>query len=267
MSFLKPASKPGNMPKQPDTGRRSFMWKIGAATSAVLASAVPGASMRESNKDGHLKARVDQLSNQLGILEDESAVRGLHQTYESLLHGGGYEDVVDLFAEDGEVIFNGGVFKGKSGGVRRLYCERFKSGLTGRRIEPPPDFQIGDGPQQDRVEVETDRRSAKARFAYSMQVGTPMISDSQLVKMARLHGEGILKWWEGGTCELCCVKDMKEGAWKIKRLEYRASSRAYYRPGLSHARPISVPAFSTAYPEDPAGPDTLIRQAQELRNA
>jgi hypothetical protein len=51
---------------------------------------------------------------------------------------------------------------------------------------------------------------------------------------------------------------MKYGNWKIKRLEYRVLSKAYYRPGRSYARQISVPPFSKVYPEDPAGPDRLI---------
>jgi hypothetical protein len=266
MDVLKSLSKPSNSPGKPNAGRRSFLWKVGAAISATLASAVPSMS-NHSNQGAGLDAEVDRLSNQLGILEDENAIRGLQQTYENLLHNGKYEEVMDLFIDDGEVIFNGGVFKGKSGGVRRLYCERFKSGLTGRKIEPAPGFQINAEQQQDIVEVATDRRSAKTRFAYSMQVGTPIVPDSQLVRMARLHGEGIMKWWEGGTYELSYVKDMKDGVWKIKRLEYRVLSKAYYRPGISHAGPISVPPFSKAYPEDPAGPDKLISQAQELRKA
>jgi len=250
-------SNPADIPKQPDKGRRSFIWKIGAAMSAVLASAVPAISRPRVNNDVDLKAKVDQLSNQLGIIEDENAIRRMNQTYENLLDKGMYEEVTNLFTEDGEVIFNGGVFKGKNSGISRLYLERFRPGLTGKKIEPAPGFQLNTGQQQDIVEVATDRRSARARFTYSMQVGTPIISDSQLVKMARLHGEGIMKWWEGGIYEISYVKDVKCGDWKIKRLEHRVLSKAYYRPGISHARPISVPAFSKAYPEDPAGPDRL----------
>ena len=102
-----------------------------------------------------------------------------------------------------------------------------------------------------------DRKTASASFSYSIQVGAPIVSDSQLVQMARLHGEGIRKWWEGGTYEISYVKDSRDSAWKIKRLEYRVLSKADYRPGKPHARPISIPHFSEVYPEDPAGPDIL----------
>ena len=73
-----------------------------------------------------------------------------------------------------------------------------------------------------------------------------------------------MKWWEGGIYEVSYLKDMKDGGWKIKRLEYRVLSKADYRPGKSCARPISVPLFSKVYPADPAGPDSLTDNDQEL---
>jgi hypothetical protein len=258
MDILKSASKPNGSPEQPNTGRRSFMWKIGAAMSAVLAIAAPGMSRPRINRHTDLKARVNQLSNQLGILDDKNAIRKLHQTYETCLNNRMYEEVVNLFTDNGEVIFNGGVFKGRNRGVRRLYCDHFSSGLTGKRIEPAPGFQPDTEQQQDMVEVSPDRRSAMARFTYSIQVGTPLKSDLQLVKMARLQGEGIMKWWEGGVYEVSYVKEPKDGNWRIKRLEYRALSKADYKPGRSYAKPISVSPFSKVYPEDQAGPDRLI---------
>jgi hypothetical protein len=267
MDILKSQSKASDSPNQPNTGRRSFMWKIGAAMTALLATAVPGMSRPRVKHGTGLKARVDQLSNQLGILEDENAIRGLHKYYESLLNNSKYEEVVNLFTDNGEVIFNGGIFKGRKRGVRRVYCDRFRSGLTGKKIEPAPGFQSDTEQQQDIVEVATDRKSARAQFPFSIQVGTPIVSDSQLVKMARLHGEGIMKWWEGGIYQVSYMKDTKTGSWKIKRLEHRVSSKADYRPGRSYARPISVPLFSKVYPEDPAGPDRLITRSKNLRKA
>jgi hypothetical protein len=263
MDILKSTSKPNDTPNYPNTGRRSFMWKMGAAMSAILATAVPGMSRARINRDTGLKAQVDQLSNQVGILEDENAVRKLHQEYVNLLNNSMYEEVITLFTDNGEVIFNGGVFKGKKRGVRRLYCDHFRQGLTGKSVEPAPGFQPDIEKQQDIVEVARDRKSARGRFTYSMQVGAPIISDSQLVKMARLHGEGIMKWWEGGIHEVSYVKDIKDEAWKIKRIEYRVLSKADYRAGRSYAKPIDVPAFSKTYPADPTGPDKLIRAGTE----
>jgi hypothetical protein len=171
-----------------------------------------------------------------------------------------YEDVVGMFADKADVIFNGGVFAGKDQGVRRLYCDHFSEGWTGKKIEPAPGFELDPSQLQDVVEVAPDRKSAKAQFPYSMQVGTPLISDLPLLDMARRQGQGILQWWEGGIHEISYVKE--GDAWKIKRLEYRVLSKANYKPGRSYAKPISVPIFSETYPENPTGPDKLITQRE-----
>ena len=224
--------------------------------SAVLASAVAGVSKSSPDHDSGLKSEVDRLSNQIGRLEDANVIRKLHQTYESSLDKGLYEVVVNMFADDGEVVFNGGVFAGKDRGVRRLYCDHFSQGWTGRKIEPAPGFEPDPAQLQDVVEVAPDRKSARARFHYSMQVGTLIISDSQLVQMARLQGQGILRWWEDGVYEASYVKE--GDGWKIKKLEFRVMSKANYTPGRAYATAIDVPAFSGVYPENPTGPDKLL---------
>ena len=224
--------------------------------SAVLASTVAGVSKSGPDHGAGLKDEMDKLSNQIGCLEDAKAIRRLHQTYESYLDKGMYEEAVNLFADEGQVVFNGGVFAGKNKGVRRLYCDHFSQGRTGRKIEPAPGFQLDDAQRQDVVEVAPDRKSASARFPYSMQVGTPIISDSLLVQMARLQGQGILQWWEGGVYEASYVKE--GDGWKINKLEFRVMSKANYTPGRAYATPIDVPAFSKTYPENPSGPDGLI---------
>jgi hypothetical protein len=254
MDISKPKSAIGNSPK-PDTGRRSFIWKTGAAMSAVVASAVAGIPNRKMNPDTGLSDQLEHLSNRIGSLEDANAIRRLHQTYESSLDRGMYEEVAGMFAEDAEVAYNGGLFSGKDG-IRRLYCDHFASGLTGRKIEPAPGFEPDPAQQLDIVEVAGDRNAATGQFPYSMQVGAPMTGDSSLVEMARLQGEGIVHWWESGVHEVSYVK--KDNTWKIRKLEYRVTSKADYKPGRAYAKPISVPPFSKAYPENPTGPDKLI---------
>ena len=249
MDFVKSLSKQ-------NTGRRSFLWKAGAAMSAAVAAAVPGMANHKSNLGEGLNAEVNRLSNRLGILEDENTIRTLHQTYETLLDRGRYEDVPDLFADDAEVVFNGGAFKGRKDGVSRLYGDCFRSGLTGKKIGSAPNFEVDSEQRREFIKVSADRLSASGQFPYSMRVGTPMTGDSSLVRMARLQGEGIVKWWEGGTCEVSYVK--VGGAWKISRLEYHATSKADYKPGRTHATPIDVPAFSSVFPVNPTGPDRLV---------
>lgn len=258
MDSLKSASARGEGRGQASPGRRSFVCRLAGGLSAVLASAVPGLASRRTG----IGARTggDRPVDRLGILEDEIAIRRLHETYESLLDNGRYESVVGLFAENAKVVFNGGIFEGRARGVRRLFVACFRPALTGRRIEVPPGLESEMDRQPALVTVAADRRSADARFAYSIQVGAPMVPDSQLTRMARLQGEGIRKWWEGGSCEACYVRDPGDGGWRIDRLEYRVVSRADYRRGGSCPRPIAVPAFSKVFPEDPAGPDRLAQR-------
>jgi hypothetical protein len=254
MAILKPTAETGIRPK-PSTGRRSFIWKAGAAMSAVAASAVAGFSKTGADRGTGLQDEIDRLSGRLGCIEDANAIRRLQQAYETLLTEGKYGEVAGMFADDAEVLYNGGLFSGKNG-IHRLYCSHFASGLTGKKIEPPPGFALDPAQQFDTVEVAADRRTASGRFPYSMQAGTPMTENSSLVEMARLQGGGIVQWWEGGLCEARYVKS--GDTWKITRLEYRAASKADYKPGRTYAKPIDIPAFSSAFPQNPAGPDKLI---------
>jgi hypothetical protein len=262
MATLKPTSETGSSPKS-NTGRRSFIWKTGAAMSAMVASAVAGISKSGADQSTGLQDQIDRLSAQVGILEDANAIRKLHQSYETYLDQGMYEEVVSLFADDGQVYFNGGIFSGKDKGIRRLFQCHFAEGLTGKKIElePAPGCQLVAAQQPEEIEVATDRQSAKAFFWFSMRAGTPMDSESTLVQMARLQGQGIVHWWEGGICENSYVK--VGNVWKIKRIGYRTIVQANPASSWAYAKPISVPLFSKAYPEHPTGPDKLV--APELR--
>ena len=250
-------SNTDNIRKQTDTGRRSFLWKVGVGISAALAATVPAIAKPVISRNKNSKNSIDSLSRQLAALENEKSIRELHKTFEDMLDNGRYSDVLNMFTNDAEVVFNGGVYKGKRG-LKRLFCENFSAGQIGKRIDQAPGFQLKPGQQQDMVEISPDQKSAKAGFTYSIQVGAPIDSDSLIAKMSRLHGEGIMKWWEGGVYELSCIKDIKDGSWKINRLEYKTLAKADYKPGRSYAKAISVPQFSKVYPKDPAGPDRLI---------
>jgi len=237
---------------QADRGRRSFIWKVGAGMSAVAAATVPGYAKTLFSSDK--KTNIDDLAKLITILENEKIINVLHKQYEELLDKGRYSEIPAMFTDNAEVVFNGGLFKGTSG-IKRLFCNCFASGMTGRKINHAPGIDFK--PEQDRVEISPDQRSAKAIFTYSIQVGAPIDSDSTLVKMARLQGEGIRKWWEAGVYEVSYVKDIK--GWKIERLEYKTFAKADYKPGQSYAKPISIPIFSKVFPAEPFGPDRLVK--------
>ena len=215
--------------------RRSFLKKSGAALSGALAAiAVGSAKATTANTDEGLALRLAKL-------EDANAVRKVYLVYESAINQGRYEDAWNLFAADSEVSFGGGIFSGKDQGVRRLYLENFRQGLTGKKVEmsgTTVDMTA------ENIETAADRKSAKAAFPYSMRVGTPMDASLQLVQMARLHGGGILHWGESGHCEAAFVKEGEN--WKISRIEYRS------------VQPGNAARFTKTYPENAIGPDSLV---------
>ena len=229
-----------------DRSRRSFFFRLGAGASGALA-ATAGLARDASPEDS-------SLALQVALLRDEQALRELHRSFERALDSARYEDVVEMFADDAEVIFNGGVFANRSRGVGRVF-ERFRSGKTGQRMEPAPGYELAD--RRERVEVAADRLSATAIFPFSIRVGMPVEFESSLASMARLHGEGVRTWWEGGVYNVIYRRRSVEDAWAIGRLEFDTQSRADYRSGRSHAGAITVPRLAIVYPDDPLGPDAL----------
>jgi len=225
-----------------NTGRRSFIWKMGAAMSAgVLASTVPAAAKSGKTDDPGTDKSVRELSEKHAILEAEKSIIGLYHTYESLLNDDNYGEISGLFVTDGEAVYNGGIFRGRDTGVTRLYTKQFRRGLTGKSVDAALGSKEGYA-----IEISQDHLSATASFPFAIQAGSPMVSDSVLVSMARLQGGGINKWRENGVCQLSLTRKGRVDAWMIKRLEY-----------LTESKSASVPAFTEVFPADPAGPDAL----------
>jgi hypothetical protein len=220
-----------NAVKAVRASRRSFFWKLGAGISTTVASTVglarPGA------------VETDELSLRVAMLEEEKLLRRLHDAYQQAMDKGHHEEALGMFAADAAVLFNGREFSQRGQGLSRLYREHFPAGKTGGRMQPAPGFGLDASRQQDRVQIAADRLTATAAYPYSIQVGMPIESETSLASMARLHGEGVQTWWEGGVYNATYVK-AAEGSWKIRRLEYNTLSRADYRPGRSYATAIAV---------------------------
>src|SRR3569833_4122324 len=117
-----------------------------------------------------LAQRVEQLAEEVGRLDDAQAIRKLQHAYGYYLDKCLYDEVVDLFADDGEVRFMGGAFKGKAG-LRRLYCDRFRKSFTGGHNGPVYGFLLDHLQLQDIVDVAPDRGTGRARFRCLMLVG------------------------------------------------------------------------------------------------
>ncbi|WP_159500470.1 nuclear transport factor 2 family protein [Microbacterium sp. 18062] len=189
-----------------------------------------------------LLARVDRL-------EAAQAVRTLHHTYGYYLDKCLYEDVVDLFADDADAVFLGGLYRGK-GGVRRLFVERFQRRFTDGLNGPRFGFLLDHPQHQDVITVSEDGRSARGRFRCTMQAG--------LHDAAKESYPGRLsmdQWWEGGLYENEYVKE--DGVWKIARLNYRPVWHGEYGEGWAHKEPMDQ-FRGGLFPEDPLGPDAHL---------
>ena len=148
-----------------------------------------------------LERRIEELTTQVGILEDTQAIRTLQHKYGYYMDKAFYEAVVDLFSDDCEIRFMGGLFRGKAG-AKRLFVDRFRAKFAGGTEGPKPGLLMEHIQLQDIIDVAPDRKTAKARFRYFMQGGTHYTTGN------------ASQWWEGGLYENVYVKD--NGTWKIK---------------------------------------------------
>jgi carotenoid cleavage dioxygenase len=193
-------------------------------------------------------SELESLRNELGMLRDAAAIRNLQHSYGYFMDKGLYQEVVDLFTDDGELHFMGGVFIGKAG-LERLYCGRLREGFT-HGINGPAYGMICEHIQlQDVIHVADDRRSARARFR------ALLIGGSHVTKTDR-NPRLPLQWWEGGLYEN--EYRCEDGVWKIRILGHHLTFQANYEEGWAHSAVTSGTLWTKPYPEDPQGPDRIV---------
>ncbi|MGH3165112.1 MAG: nuclear transport factor 2 family protein [Trebonia sp.] len=197
--------------------------------------------------------RIAGLEHRLGIVEDVLAIRNLQHAYGYYLDKCLYDEVVDLFAEDGEVIFIGGVYKGKKGAAR-LYAGRFRNNFANGKNGPSHGRLLDHPILQDIVHVSDDRETGYARFRVLMQAGTHYSVATERTP--------VRQWLEGGLYENIYVRE--DGVWKIKRLFYRPFWHGTMEHGWAYTPADYVPNASVTYPEDPYGPDELLENPPRL---
>ena len=195
-----------------------------------------------------LAQRVEQLAEEVGRLNDVQAIRKLQHAYGYYLDKCLYDEVVDLFADDGEVRFMGGAFKGKAG-LRRLYCDRFRKSFTGGHNGPVYGFLLDHLQLQDIVDVAPDRGTGRARFRCLMQAGS-----HESKKDAPPHLPS--QWWEGGIYENDYVRE--SGTWKIKVLNYNVVYHGLYATGWAHTPANIVSFFKETKPKKEMGTDEIV---------
>jgi len=106
--------------------------------------------------------RIAQLEHQIGILEDKDAIKTLHYKYGYYIDKCMWVEAVDLFADDAEVRFANGIYKGKKG-AHRLYVGWFQKLFTGGYNGPIYGFLLEHMIFQFIIDVAPDRKTAKAR--------------------------------------------------------------------------------------------------------
>jgi SnoaL-like domain len=199
-----------------------------------------------------LAARVEKLENELGIQQDIHQIRRIQYSYGYFIDKSQYNEVADLFSDNGEVWFLGGIYKGKAG-VRRLYIERFQTHFTQGHNGPRYGWLLDHPQMQMVIDVASDRSTATVRGRSMMQAG--------------LHETAAgdqRAWWEGGIYDNRYVRE--DGVWKISRLGYFPFWHGSFAEGWAKT-PIDFIPMATAaqlYPGDPLGPDALIEPTPRL---
>jgi hypothetical protein len=164
-------------------------------------------------------SRLAQLRSRVEALNDETSVQNLQHSYGYYLDRKLWDDVVDLFADDGSLEIAGhGVYVGKAG-IRRALETLYGSSLrTGELFDHINLATV--------VTVTPDGRTAGARTSQLGQIG--------------LNGE--FARWELATLENEFVKSPR-GTWQIKTVRYYPRLATDYDKGWgSDAKPFPAPA-------------------------
>ncbi len=198
-----------------------------------------------------LEARIAKLEHGLGIEQDINQIRRIQYTYGYFIDKSQYQECLDLFSDDGEVWFLGGVYKGKAG-LARLYIERFRGTFTQGHNGPVYGWLLDHPQLQMVINVADDRKTATVRGRSMMQAGSHETSEN-LQRPA---------WWEGGLYDNRYV--CEDGVWKISRLGYFPFWHGSFTDGWGKTPIDFIPAPSVCFPEDPLGPDFLIEPAPRL---
>ncbi|MEO8723283.1 MAG: nuclear transport factor 2 family protein [Sphingobium sp.] len=195
-----------------------------------------------------LEAQVVDLARRLTVCEDEADVRKLQHLYGYLIDKCLYRETIDLFTEDCEVHFFGGIFRGHAG-ARRLYIDRFQKRFTFGNNGPIDGFLLEHPQVQDIIHVQADGVTAFGRARSMMQAGRHRDFEGDAPHLKSRQ------WWEGGIYENTYRK--VDNIWRIHVLNYMPQWHADFATGWAQTPPHYVPFLDTCYPEDPAGPDEL----------
>lgn len=200
-----------------------------------------------------LQDEVARLGTRLVRLEAEAAIRRLHHAYGYFMDYCWYDEVIDLFAREGEAVFLSGVYRGRQS-LERLYKTFLGQAYTGGQAGPINGFLADHFLMQDVITISEDGQSAQMRGRALLVLGS---HESRADRPPQLPDQV----YEAGLYENTYV--LEDGVWKIARLEYALQWQALYEKGWTHTTtdlPPAVPPF----PESPVGPDFLIETTRKV---
>jgi hypothetical protein len=222
-----------------------------AMAAKVSRGAQPVATATDDDTIKAMQKEMAQMARELTMLKDVHEIRRLQFAYGYYTDKCLYDETVDLFADDSELYFLNGVYKGKTG-VRRLYCDWFRNLWTNGYNGPIRGLLLDHLQMQDIVDVAPDGTSARGRFR---NVQTGGIHES----VKPIPGVPT-QFWEAGIYENTYVKEA--GIWKIKVLNYNMLWQANYEQGWAHSS-VHLQPLTKKFPEDPHGPDELVAEVPQ----
>lgn len=170
-------------------------------------------------------ATLEQLEERIAVMVDEGLVRNLQAAYGYYVNRRMWDDVVDLFADDGVYEVGGvGVYQGKAG-VRRAMERQGPAGLT-------------DGVLNDRLQFDTVVRFSPGRreaFVRGIEMGI-------LGEVEKNEA-----FWEINTYVNRFVKE--DGLWKVREMRVFPVFRSTYAEGWGKSRIIETPQQGALAPD------------------
>jgi hypothetical protein len=207
--------------------------RIEAAVGALVATlALAACSRAPSGPDpgrlAALRAHIATLEQRKTLVQDVNAIERLQDAYGYYLDRGLWDDVANLFADDGTIeIGLDGVYVGKQRVREYLYA------LGGGRQGLPPGELDEHLQVMPAITVAADGQTAKARW--------------RAIILSGKHGDSA--FWGEGPYENEYVKE--DGVWKIKALHwYQALYVPYAEGWQSQPDPTGGKWVSTKLPPD-----------------
>jgi hypothetical protein len=208
----------------------------GAAVAALVAhSALAQAAGDPAARVAALRQRLAAVESKSTAAEDTNAIENLQGTYGYYTDKMLWDEVVDLFTDQGTLeIGPSGVYVGKDS------IRRYLLSLSGGKPGPLPGVLYEHLQLEPVVTIATDGRTAAARWRGFLMIGT--VGDADGGK------------WGAGVYENEYVKDA--GVWKISKLHWVPDFIAPYRHGWLNADKSAVEDYARGRGVEPDRPST-----------